>query len=411
MTPLNTNTEGYSFQIPVQYRDTRKKSPDRLSRLSSETLENQNFSSKVSKVKNKVSKILKPKETRVALASKDFHYWNVTYDHHGVTDKAKLLLNWLHYDYGAKLITTYEEFTELVTKLNSGEDNIPKYDINETPSKVEFEKSMIIYARKARISYEPSKETRVALASEEFHYWNVTYDNHGVTNKAKLLLNWLHYDYGAKLIITYEEFTELVTKLNSGEDNIPKYDINETPSKVEFEKSMIIYARKVRISYEASKEARIALASEDFHYWNITYDQRGETNKAKLLLEWLHYDYGAKLITTYEEFTELVTKLNSGEDNIPKYDINETPSKVEFEKSMIIYARKVRISYEASKEARIALASEDFNYWDVKHDQRGETNKAKLLLEWLHCYSGAQLITTYEEFTELVTKLNSGEDN
>ncbi|MEC7838749.1 MAG: hypothetical protein VX777_01770, partial [Chlamydiota bacterium] len=132
-----------------------------------------------------------------------------------------------------------------------------------------------------------------------------------------------------------------VTKLNSGEDNIPKYDINETPSKVEFEKSMIIYARKARISYEPSKETRIALASEEFHGWNVIYDQYGETNKAKFLLEWLYRDYGAKLITTYEEFTELVTKLNSGEDNIPKYDINEIPSKEDFEKAIENHSKKI----------------------------------------------------------------------
>lgn len=140
-----------------------------------------------------------------------------------------------------------------------------------------------------------------------------------------LLADWLHCEEGAEWITTYDELAEFAIMINDW-----NADSAKIPSNVEYEKAMLQYAEATDSSFNASKEAKVGLADEKFDYWMKNYTFYGNTSTANRLLEWLYFDHGAELITTYEEFVQMASQVTK-----EGYAISETPSESEYKNAMI----------------------------------------------------------------------------
>ncbi len=152
------------------------------------------------------------------------------------------------------------------------------------------------------------------------------------------------------------------------------------------------------------KDQRFALAKKSYDYWVETYDHKGVSCQSALLVKWLHCEEGAEWITTYDQLVEFAIMINDG-----NADPAKIPSNVEYEKAMLQYAEETGSSFNVSKEAKVALAFEKFDFWMKNYSHDGNTSAADNLLEWLIADHGAELITTYEEFVEVASQANSEE--
>jgi len=247
-------------------------------------------------------------------ATNSFIFWLKNYDHpKNLTDKQEQLL-WLYHENGFKIINNYEDFCKMARELYyMGYETLPCASENKFKKVLDYSKGKI----KIKSGY-PIEIILFPIdtAYENFNYWMEGYNKEGYNHSenlthTQLLLRWLTWNYGYVLISDYEDFCELVEKID-----LEGYDIPKCPTEKEFNKALGKEYRK-----EDGDEAL-----ENFKFYVDFYHIPSEEVDIDILLLWIVVNNGLSIISTYEQFNKFIDLINTD-----GFNIIERISREEFE--------------------------------------------------------------------------------